>query len=161
MYHRTQRGVAAAPKYPGVIREQVREAALIAMRSLPLNAHDSQLMRDVRREDGPYQFRALDRLFDLLAQVPDECEALAFIENLRGALIARRERNEAHDLREDAMVARASEGMADVAVLEVLCAPSPDLMLVQGALDALGREKHSVERLMDDLFGVRFALGAK
>jgi hypothetical protein len=160
-YHRTQRGVAAAPQYPGAFREQVREAALVAMRSLPLTTPDSQLCRDLRREDGPYQFRALDRLMDLLATVPDEHEALTFIEGLRGTIVGRRQRNTERDLREDFLAETEAEGEEHTAVARVMTDPHPDLTTVQKAIDAIARHDCAEHRLLDDLFGVRFSLRSK
>lgn len=156
--HRTAGRVAVAPTYPGIFREQVREAALIAMRSLPLAAHDSQLMRDLRREDGPYQFRAVDRLIDLLAQVPDECEALVFIEGLRGAITARRRRQESHNLLADALEEHALQCVADPLQLAVATDPHPDVALVRRALDATTRHESAEHRLRDGFYRLAFDL---
>lgn len=159
--------VAPAPQSAGKFREAVKRAAGVALQAPHLTMSDSQLLRDLRRDDPRYRFHAIDRLFDLLATMPSDDDALALVDELRGAIVARRARNQARnharDLRGDLIEEIEAQGLADVAVLRVASAATPGLALVQAAIDATTRHKHGVERLLDDLFGARFHLahGAK
>lgn len=158
-YHMTAHRVAPdAPEPHHEFREAIRRAAGVALHSPALTAADSQMLRDLRRADARYQFRAVDRLLDLLATIPDEEPALVLLDDIRGAIVSRRARNQHRDLRADYLAESTTQHDADDAMLRVLCAPHPELALVRKAIDASERHKVGVERLLDDLFAEQFAL---
>lgn len=154
MYHNHASRVAPSTAF----REAIRRAAGVAMHARTLTAQDSQLLRDLRRAEGRYQFRAIDRLFDLLANVPEDAPALALVEEMRAAIIARRRRNAARDLRSDAVQEIATARDADVAIAILLSNPHPDLAVIQRAIAATATHRHGIDRLLDDLYCERYAL---
>jgi hypothetical protein len=124
-YHIPSHRVAPAS---GDFREGVRRAALAAMHAPHLSESDSQLLRDLRRQEGRYAFRACDRVLDLLATLPDEAEALAWVDDLRSAIMARRVKLglATVDL-SDAVEAEArAEADANPLQLAAVLHPSPD-----------------------------------
>jgi hypothetical protein len=148
----------APTQYQGAFREAVCRAALAAMQSVACTPQDSQMLRDMRRDDGRHQFRRVDRMIDLLATLPDDSPALTFCEDIRGPIAARRTRNEIRDIRTAALDEHALQCVADPLQLAVAFTPRPELSLVRDAIDATMRHKRGLERLLDDLFGVRFGL---
>lgn len=158
MYHNPAHRVAATAQYHGAFRDAVRRAALAAMQSPACSPSDSQLCRDLRRDDARYQFRSVDRVMDLLAALPDESPALAFIADIRGPVMARRQRNAERDMLTDALQEHALQCVADPLQLAVATDPRPDVALVRRALDATTRHLSAGERLRDGLYRLAFDL---
>ncbi|MBA3836542.1 MAG: hypothetical protein C0499_02645 [Zymomonas sp.] len=153
--------MAAAPSYTGAFREAVCRAAYAAMHSPACTPSDSQMCRSIRSDDVRYRFRSLDRLLDLLAAIPDDSDALAFVEEIRGAVMARRQRNMKRDLLAGALEEHALQCVADPLQLAVATDPRPDVALVRRAIDATTQHKRGIDRLLNDLYSERFALGAR
>lgn len=131
-------------------RTAIAKAAGAALDIPLLSAADRQLLHDLRRDEGRYQFRAVDRLLDLLAKHPSEAVSMEFAVDIRAALVRRRTRaRRVDDLYPAVAEETAAQGEADSLTLAVLRDPTPEN--VARARSALSRHAAAINRLLDDM----------
>lgn len=145
----------------GTFRAGVVRAAGAALTAPNLTEADRQLLADMRRQEGRYAFRALDRLIDLLANVPKESDALAWVDDLRGAILARRRRlfgpEHTAALPEAIEAETLAQAQADPLQMAVaLHAPTPEA--VRGALALTRLHRAALEQVENVLCTLRFRM---
>ncbi len=131
---------------------------------------DRQAMHDLRRKEGRYQFRVVDRALDLVAQLPEaqfEQAVAAFCANVRSHLVKRRTVATAqrHDLTLALVLETEAQGEADNAQLavvrEVLASGAASPSRVMRAKAALSKQAAAIVRFLDDLACVPVRESAK
>lgn len=142
----------------GAFRECVQHAAQVALEIPTLTASERQLLHDLRRNEGRYAFRALDALLDMLTRVADERDALAFCDELRAAIVARRKRNVARDLRAALVAETVAEADANPAQLRVAMGDRVDAIALGEAIAKSERQRSTLDELLSAMRATRFAL---
>jgi hypothetical protein len=111
---------------PSGFRDAVMNAAKAALKAPDITEQDRQLLYDMRRDENRYGFRAIERLFDLLAKLPNEGAAMEFVVDVRTSISRRR----SHRRHAAPTVSFANEtsaqGAADMAQAEYLRNPTPE-----------------------------------
>lgn len=151
--------VPVAP--PGTFAEAVATLAGYALHAAQ-SEQDRQAMHDLRRKEGRYPYRPVDRALDLVAQLPEAQfeEALAqFTAQLRASLVKRRTRGaHAPDLTVALVLETEAQGECDNAQLavvrEVLATGAVTKDRVVKLTTAATRQMMGIRRFLDDLSAV-------
>lgn len=162
--------LGAAHLAPGAFADAL---ALLAQHAVAAatSAADRQLCYDLRRRDGRYQFRSVDRMLDLVAHLPEakfEAALAAFTDHVRAHLLRRRIRRHLRPV-PDLLTALAAETATDgrfddcqvAAAREMVTLHAVRRETLEAAIRAGQHEIAGVRRFMDALAGVPVVEGAE
>lgn len=134
---------------PPGFRAAVVNAAKAALQAPDITEQDRQLMYDIRRDEGRYAFRAIDRMFDLLAKLPSEAPAMELVVEIRSTISRRRAHKRVADVDVTYAEETAAQAEADVAQARALRFPSAEN--IGRARAACSKHIAGITRFMDDL----------
>lgn len=137
------------PLAPPGFRDAVVNAAKAALQAPDITEQDRQMLYDLRRDEGRYQFRTIDRLFDLLAKLPSEAPAMELVVEVRSTIARRRTHKRVADVDRDYAEETAAGAEFDVAQARALRLPTRDNVIA--ATKAGSRQMAGIARFLDDL----------
>ena len=149
---------SASATASGAFREAVCRAAMAAKAAPNATRFDQQMIRDVLSKDARYGFRAVDRILDLLASLPDDAAAFGLVDDLREAVAHRRLRSRPWLAlpiaveQEAAAEAEANPVQLSIALHE----QTPDSL--RRAYEVSIRHRNSLDRLIDTIGTMRMRL---
>jgi hypothetical protein len=134
---------------PSGFRSAVVNAAKAALQAPNITEQDRQMLYDLRRDEQRYGFRAVERLFDLLSQLPNEGAAMEFVVDVR-TTISRRRAHRRHAAPTVSFVNETTaQGAADMAQAEYLRNPTPEN--AARARAALSEQMAAIGDFMEDV----------